>query len=119
MVDDPGDAHVVGERRHDTVSDRIFVEWHDPDRPDWGGWVSSASPEFQAELAAFVARCGPPTLVEFRAAGEGYAAPTPCEDCGKPFAQCRCDGYDPDPPKEPQLLDQLHDYYYRRPRAVR
>ena len=94
------------------MSDRIFVEWHDPDRPDWGGWVSSASPEFQAELAAFVARCGPPTLVEFRAAGEGYAAPTPCEDCGKSYAKCRCDGYEPPEPSESvQFLAALSEHY--------
>jgi hypothetical protein len=46
-----------------------------------------------------------------REAGTGYAAATPCDDCGKPYAQCRCDGYDPDPPKQPTFLDLLHTHY--------
>ena len=70
---------------------RIFVEWHDPERPKWGGWVTSVSHTFQADLAEFVARCGPPTKVEFRAAGEGYAAPSLCEDCGLSWAECACE----------------------------
>lgn len=98
------------------MSDRIFVEWHDPARPGWGGFVTSLSSTFQADLAEFVAQCGPPTLVEFRAAGEGYSPPTPCEDCDLPYSQCRCDGYDPDPPPSPssQALSDLHDHYLER-----
>ncbi len=92
---------------------RIFVEWHDPDRPNWGGFVSSLSPDFQAELVEFVERLGPPTRVEFRADGEGWAAPTPCEDCGLPYHECRCDGYEP-PEPEPDLLDALGNYYLGR-----
>lgn len=89
------------------MCDRIFVEWDD------GTWLTSGhNSDFQANLAEQVARSGPPSKVEFRAAGTGYAAPSLCEDCGKSYAQCRCD--DPDPPKEPQLLNQLHDYYYHR-----
>jgi len=95
--------------------DRIFVEWYDPDRPNWGGYVTSEDSDFQAALVDFVARCGPPTKVEFRAAGTGYAPPTPCDDCGKPFAQCRCDGYDPDAKRVPspssQFLNGLRDHY--------
>lgn len=73
------------------MCDRVFVEWSD------GTWLSSGyNPDFQADLAEMVAKSGPPSKVEFRAAGTGYAAPTPCEDCGLPYAQCRCDGYDPD-----------------------
>ena len=95
------------------MTDRVFVEWCDPARPGWGGWASSASESFQADLADFVARCGAPTLVEFRAAGTGYAAPTPCEDCSLPFSQCRCDGYDPSPSPSPSVLAlrELGDYY--------
>ena len=86
--------------------DRIFVEFAD------GSWLTTdCGSSFQADLAEMVARSGRPVLVEFRAAGEGYAPNTPCEDCGKDFAQCRCDGYDPDPPKEPSFLNALHDFY--------
>ena len=53
---------------------RVFVEWHDPDRPNWGGYVSSIDPEFQEALVEFVARCGPPTKVEFRAHDEGWVS---------------------------------------------
>ena len=42
-------------------------------------------------LAEMVATSGAPSKVEFRAAGTGYAAPTPCEDCGKSYAKCKCD----------------------------
>jgi len=51
---------------------RIFVEWSDPQDPDKGAYVSSLNPDFQAELVALVERYGPPTLVEFRAHGEGW-----------------------------------------------
>jgi len=88
--------------------DRIFVEFAD------GTWLSSAGSDFQADLAAMVAQSGRPVLVEFRAAGEGYAPPTPCEDCGKPFAQCRCDGFDPDAKPAPTFLGALHDHYLGR-----
>ena len=82
------------------MCDRVFVEWAD------GSWVSSGyNPDFQADLAELVAKFGAPSKVEFRAAGTGYAAPTPCEDCGKPYAECKCD--------EPQLLNQRRDHHYR------
>lgn len=93
------------------MCDRVFVEWAS------GSWLTSGyNPDFQADLAELVALHGPPTSVEFRAAGTGYAAPTPCEDCGLSFAKCRCDGYDPDPPasESVQLLQGLHDYYLGR-----
>ena len=51
---------------------RIFVEWHDHDRPEWGGYVSSLSPEFQQSLIEFTEKYGPPTKVEFRADGRGW-----------------------------------------------
>lgn len=55
---------------------RIFVEWYDPARPDWGGYLSSLmGEEFQPELVAWVERLGPPTRVEFRAHGEGWIGP--------------------------------------------
>jgi len=87
------------------MTDRVFCEWPS------GEWVTSASPEFQADLADFVSRLGPPSLVEFRAAGEGYAPASGCDDCGKCFSQCRCDGYDPAPPKPMTFLGALHDHY--------
>jgi hypothetical protein len=68
------------------MCDRVFVEWAD------GTWLSSGhNPDFQADLAEHVAQSGPPSSVEFRAAGTGYAAPTPCEDCGLRYAECKCD----------------------------
>jgi hypothetical protein len=94
------------------MCDRIFVEWYDPDRPDWGGYVNSECSDFQAALVDFVARCGPPTLVEFRAAGTGYAPPSLCEDCGLRYAKCKCDGYEPPEPSESvKFLGALHDHY--------
>jgi len=51
---------------------RIFVEWHDPARPTWGGYVSSLDPDFQKALVEGVEAFGPPTRVEFRADGEGW-----------------------------------------------
>ncbi len=70
---------------------RIFVEWHDPERPTWGGYISSiGDSEFQSILIDFVERCGPPTKVEFRAHGEGWSKCRPCEDCGKDIADCHC-----------------------------
>ena len=82
------------------MCDRVFVEWAD------GTWLSSGdNPDFQTNLAEQVAKSGPPSKVEFRAAGTGYTAAAPCEDCGKPYAECKCD--------EPQLLNQRRDYHYR------
>jgi len=67
------------------MTDRIFVEWFDPERPKWGGYVSSLDSDFQAALLDFVARCGPPTKVEFRAADEGWVKGKPsdgyCDAC--------------------------------------
>jgi len=65
--------------------DRIFVEFAD------GSWVTTDNPDFQADLAEMVAQSGRPVLVEFRAAGEGYAPPSFCDDCGKGPADCHCD----------------------------
>jgi hypothetical protein len=47
---------------------RIYVGWPD------GYFLTTAGPnsEFQAELAAMVEDLGPPSVVEFRAADEGY-----------------------------------------------
>jgi hypothetical protein len=68
------------------MCDRVFVEWPD------GTWLSSGyNPDFQANLAEQVAQSGPPSKVEFRAAGTGYTHAEPCEDCGKPYAKCKCD----------------------------
>ena len=47
------------------MSHRIFVEWKS------GAYVSSLDPNFQASLLAFVKQYGPPSKVEYRAAGEG------------------------------------------------
>ena len=46
---------------------RIYVGWPD------GYFLTTAGPnsEFQAQLAEMVEDLGPPTVVEFRAAGEG------------------------------------------------
>jgi hypothetical protein len=85
--------------------DRIFVEFAD------GSWVTTDNPDFQTDLAEMVAQSGRPVLVEFRAAGEGYVAPTPCEDCGLAYAKCRCDGYDPDAKPEPTPLGVLSEFY--------
>ena len=88
---------------------RIFVEWAD------GSYLSSLSSDFGAELQRFVARSGAPTLVEYRADGEGWirsppvlalcpacidkigganpgpeAAWVPCED-GEPCEAADCD----------------------------
>lgn len=67
------------------MCDRIFVKFAD------GSWVTTDNSTFQADLAEMVAKSGQPVLVEFRAAKEGYAAPTSCEDCGLSWAQCHCD----------------------------
>ena len=58
---------------------RIFVGWPD------GYFLTTTGPnsEFQAELAAMVEDLGPPTLVEFRAAGEGYVE----EDCDDEYLE--------------------------------
>ena len=47
---------------------RIYVGWPD------GYFLTTAGPnsEFQAQLAEMVEDLGPPTVVEFRAADEGY-----------------------------------------------
>jgi hypothetical protein len=58
---------------------RIFVGWP-------GGYfltTSGPNSEFQAELAAMVEDLGPPTLVEFRAAGEGCVE----EDCDAEYLE--------------------------------
>ena len=87
---------------------RIFVEW------EAGAYLSSLDREFQAHLVEMVEQYGPPSKVEFRAHGEGWAPATPCEDCGLSYAKCRCDGYDPDAKREPGPLDALHDFYLER-----
>ena len=58
---------------------RIFVGWPD------GYFLTTSGPndQFQAELAAMVEDLGPPTLVEFRAAGEGYVE----EDCDAEYLE--------------------------------
>jgi len=58
---------------------RIYVGWPD------GYFLTTTGPnsEFQAELAAMVEDLGPPTLVEFRAAGEGYVE----EDCDSEYLE--------------------------------
>jgi len=68
------------------VPDRIFVAFAD------GSWLTTdCGSSFQADLASMVAQSGRPTLVEFRAAGEGYTHAEPCEDCGKSLVDCHCD----------------------------
>ena len=70
---------------------RVFVEWYDEARPGWGGYISSLAPDFGEELARLVEEWGPPTKVEFRAHGEGWVGPSPCEDCGESLVDCTCD----------------------------
>lgn len=49
------------------MQDRIFIGWAD------GYFMTSLGCEdFQAEFLAMVADLGPPTIVEFRAADEGW-----------------------------------------------
>ncbi len=67
------------------MSDRVFVEFAD------GTWLSSTHPDFQSALAEQVVQSGRPTLVEFRAAGEGYAEPWVCPTCSKGVVDCHCD----------------------------
>ena len=55
------------EKRH-----RILVEWFDPERPKWGGYVSSLSSTFQKDLVEMYELFGRPTKVEFRAENEGW-----------------------------------------------
>lgn len=50
---------------------RIFVEWYDPNRLDWGGYVNSECKDFQQVLLEFVSECGPPTKVEYRETYDG------------------------------------------------
>lgn len=54
----------------DRFNMRIFVEWYDPARPEWGGYLVSGMSGFQADLERSVGWWGPPTLVEYRADGE-------------------------------------------------
>ena len=46
--------------------DRIFAEW------EGGAFISSLCDDFQVEFVALVAEFGPPSLVEYRAHGEGW-----------------------------------------------
>ncbi len=55
-----------------TKQHRIFVEWHDPKRPKWGGYVNSLHDGFQKTIVEFTEQFGPPTKVEFRAHDEGW-----------------------------------------------
>ena len=48
------------------MEDRIFVGW------PGGYFMTSLVPNFQAELQSMVADLGAPTVVEFRAADEGW-----------------------------------------------
>jgi hypothetical protein len=50
---------------------RIFVEWYDPERPHWGGYVNSLDPAFGRAFREMEAEFGAPTKVEYRAEGEG------------------------------------------------
>jgi hypothetical protein len=54
------------------MDDRVFVEWYDEARPQWGGYVTTLDREFVKAFEEMVAEFGPPTLVEFRAAGTGW-----------------------------------------------
>jgi len=57
---------------------RVFVEWYDESRPNWGGYiVLPGYSDARKDFDAMVAECGPPTKVEFRAAGEGYSEVSP------------------------------------------
>jgi hypothetical protein len=58
---------------------RIFVGW------PGGYFITTSGPnsEFQAELAEMVDDLGPPTVVEFRAAGEGYVV----DDCDAEYLE--------------------------------
>jgi len=51
---------------------RVFVEWYDPECPEWGGYLNSLDPNFQAVLVKMVAQFGPPTKVEYRGHSEGW-----------------------------------------------
>ena len=54
------------------MEDRIFVGWP-------GGYfmTSLGCEDFQAEFLAMVADLGPPSIVEFRAADEGWTESSP------------------------------------------
>ena len=68
------------------MCDRIFVEWAN------GSYLTSGyNSDFQSDLEELVAENGPPSKVEFRAAGTGYTHAEPCEDCGKTLVDCHCD----------------------------
>jgi hypothetical protein len=69
----------------------VFVEWFDPDRPNWGGYLNSTGSDFQKSLLEMVEQFGRPTKVEFRADDEGWVGPQPCEDCGLSLVECPCD----------------------------
>ena len=64
---------------------RIFCEWNG------GAFISSLAPNFQADFVELVESYGPPDKVEFRAHGEGWVGPQPCETCGKDLVDCHCD----------------------------
>ena len=48
------------------MEDRIYVGW------PGGYYVTSVDPDFHKVVQAMTADLGPPTVVEFRAADEGY-----------------------------------------------
>ena len=58
------------------MESRIYVGWPD------GYFLTTAGPndQFQANLDEMVADLGPPTVVEFRAADEGYLLEECCDD---------------------------------------
>lgn len=58
------------------MNDRIFVEWES------GAYLTSLDLNFQANLADLTKQYGKPSLVEFRAAGEGFLS---CP-CGQAYA---------------------------------
>ena len=70
---------------------RVFVEWYDPERPEWGGYLNSTGSDFQRSLLEMIERFGRPTKVEYRADDEGWVGPEPCEDCGLSLVECPCD----------------------------
>lgn len=70
---------------------RIFCEWYDPQRPNWGGYLNSTGGDFQKLLVEMVEQYGPPTKVEFRADDEGWQEPWVCPDCSKGVVDCHCD----------------------------
>jgi hypothetical protein len=59
--------------RRSRMHPRIFVEWFDPARPNWGGYINSETPDFQRDLVMFIELFGPPTKVEYRDKYEGTA----------------------------------------------